>query len=363
MVYPDSIEALGVVDYDDYIHPKNFEYKPQAFRDYDVDIKIECCGVCGSDIHAASGNWGRKYCPVAVGHEIVGTAVKVGPKVKKGIKVGDRVGLGAQCDCDSTCYACKENLQNHCDHMVATYFGTYPETGQNTIGGNASHVRANSELVFKIPENLESIYVAPLLCGGVTGFGPLLRNNITSKHKVGVVGIGGIGHMTILFAKALGCEVTAISRSHRKEEDAKKLGADHFLATSEPETLKKFQKSLDIIVNTGSSFSENQIDTLLSLLKARGKFCFITMPPQDERLTLVPVDILNGGFSIEGSMVGSPEEIQYTLDFASKHNIKPWIETLDINEENLSKAWKKMEKGDVHYRITMTGYDKYFKNK
>lgn len=361
MVYPETIQSLGVIDYDDYLHPKRFEHTPQKLRDYDVDIKIDCCGVCGSDVHAASGDWGRPYAPVAFGHEIIGTIVKLGPNAKKGFKLGDRVGVGAQCDADGTCRACQDHHENNCDNNVSTYFSVYPETNIPTIGGNSSHIRVNSKFVFKIPDALESIYAAPLLCGGVTGFAPLLQNKINSSHRVGVVGIGGIGHMTILFAKALGCEVTAISRGYSKQEDAKKLGADHYVATSDPESVKAQRKTLDIIVNTGSSFSGNSLDTLLSLLKARGTFSFITAPPITEKLEVNPMTVLMSNYRIHGSAIGSPAEVEYTLEFAAKHNIKPWIETLDINEENLGTAWSRMEKGDVRYRITMTGYDKYFK--
>lgn len=361
MVYPETIEAVGIVDWDKYPKAEKFEYKPQAFRDHDVDVKIECCGVCGSDIHGASGDWGRPYAPVAFGHEIVGTIVKVGPKARAGLKVGDRVGVGAQCDSDGSCEACKEKHENNCENVVGTYLSTYPETKEHTIGGNASHIRVNSKFVFKIPDALESIYAAPLLCGGITGFGPLIQNKITSKDRVGVVGIGGIGHMTILFAKALGCEVTAISRSYSKQEEAKKLGADHYIATSDPESLKKHKRSLNIIVNTGSSFSGNAFTDLISLLKPRGIFSFITVPPAGENIEIGPMSLIHGNYYMQGSAIGSPEEIEYMLEVAAKHNIKPWVETIDINEENLSTAWQRMEKGDVRFRFTLTGYDKYFK--
>lgn len=238
MVYPETFQAVGIVDYDDFPNPKQFEYEPQQFRDYDIDVRIECCGVCGSDLHAVAGNWGRPYAPIAVGHEIIGTIIKIGPTARPGLKLGDRVGVGAQCDSDGTCEACKKHCENNCDNIVNTYFGMYPESKKTTIGGNASHIRVNSKFAFKIPENLESIHAAPLLCGGITGFSPLIQNKITSEHHVGVVGIGGIGHMTILFAKALGCKVTAISRSFSKQEDAKKLGANYYVSTSDPESLK-----------------------------------------------------------------------------------------------------------------------------
>lgn len=361
MVYPETFQAVGVVDYDDWLNPKSFEYEPQEFREYDIDIEIEACGVCGSDIHAVSGNWGRPYAPVAVGHEVVGKVVKVGPKVKEGIKLGDRVGVGAQCDCDDTCVACKSNLQNNCRNVVGTYFGHNKETGFNTIGGNASHVRVNSTFAFKIPDLLKSEHAAPLLCGGITGFAPLLHNNVTKGTKVGVVGVGGIGHMTILFAKALGAEVTAISRSNSKKEVAAQLGADHYAATSDEHFLEEHADTLDVIVNTGSSFSGNSTDQLLSMLKPRGRFVFITAPPSWEKIELSPGKLLLNNTSVQGSTIGSPEEIQYMLNFAAEHGIKPWVETVDISEKNLGQTWKRAHDGDVKFRFTMVGYDKFFK--
>lgn len=361
MVYPETFQAIGVVDYDDWLHPKTFEYTPQEFRDQDIDVEIEACGICGSDIHAASGNWGRPYAPVAVGHEIVGKIVKIGPNAKKGLKLGDRVGVGAQCDCDNSCVACEADLHNNCRNNVGTYFGTYKESGVNTIGGNASHIRLNSQFAFKIPDNLESKYVAPLLCGGITGFSPLLQHKVGKGTKVGVVGIGGIGHMTILFAKALGAEVTAISRSHSKEKVAAELGADHYAATGDDDFAEKFADSLDLVVNTGSSFSGSSIDSILKVLKPRGKLVFITAPPASEQITLTPMSLLMNNTSIQGSAIGPPSEIEYMLKLASEHNIKPWVETIDISEKNLGEAWKRTNDGDVRFRFTLTGYDKCFK--
>lgn len=361
MVYPDSIEAVGVVDYDKWLEPKRFEYKPQYFRDYDVDIEIEACGVCGSDIHAASGNWGRPYAPVAVGHEIVGKIVKIGPNAKEGLKLGDRVGVGAQCDCDDTCIACEQKYENNCRNQVGTYFGVYKETGVTTIGGNASHIRVNSKFAFKIPDNIPSELAAPLLCGGITGLSPLLQAKVGKGTKVAVSGIGGIGHMTILFAKALGAEVTAVSRNNKKEKLAYELGADHFAATDDEDFIAKFADTIDVFVNTSSSFSGSSFDKSVKMIKPRGQLYFITAPPANEKLELSPSLLIMSNISVHGSLIGAPAEIEYMLELASKHNIRPWVETIDLTEENLSKAWDRCEKGDVKFRFTMVGYDKFFK--
>lgn len=361
MVYPESIEAIGVLDYKDWLNPKRFEYTPQKFRDYDIDVEIEACGICGSDIHAASGNWGQPYAPIAVGHEIIGKIVKIGDKAKKGLKLGDRVGVGAQVDSDGTCVACQRDLDSNCRNIVGTYFGQYKDTGVNTIGGNASHIRLNSKFAFKIPDNLKLEYAAPLLCGGITGFSPLLQTGVTKGTKVAVSGIGGIGHMTILFAKALGAEVTAVSRSNSKEKIAKELGVDHFAATDDPDFLDKFGDSVDVLINTGSSFSGASFEKTMKMLRPRGKMVFITVPPAGEKIELEPLQLVMNNTSISGSAIGPTSEIEYMLQFAADHDIKPWVETIDISEENLGKAWKRAQDGDVKFRFTLTGYDKCFK--
>lgn len=361
MVYPETFTAIGVLDYDKWLEPKRFEYKPQEFRDYDVDVEIDACGVCGSDIHAASGKWGRPYAPLAVGHEIIGRIVRIGPKAKDGLKLGDRVGIGAQIDNDGSCIACQRGFESNCRNHVATYFGTYKESGLNTIGGNASHIRANSKFVFKIPDSLKTEHAAPLLCGGVTGFSPLLQANVGKGTKVGVSGIGGVGHLTVLFAKALGAEVTAISRTNDKEQLAKELGADHFAATDDPDFIEKFRDSIDVLINTGSAFSGASFDKTLSMLTPRGKMIFITGPPNGEQVVLNPVQLIMNNTSVQGSILGSLDDIEYMLKFAAEHKIEPWVETIDMSEENLALAWKRAEEGDVKFRLTMVNYGKCFK--
>lgn len=353
-----EIRAIGVHDYDNWLEPKEFTYEPQEMRPEDVEIKVETCGICGSDIHAANGDWGRHFSPLAVGHEIVGVVTAAGKDSRH--KVGDRVGVGAQCDSCHTCTRCKNEHQNACRRMVGTYQGVYP-SGKVTQGGYASHVRVNSEFAFKIPDNLSSVDVAPLLCGGITAFRPMMTAGVTKGTKVGINGIGGIGHMAILFAKALGAEVTAISRNDKKKELAIQLGADHYIATDEKDFSKKHEDSIDLLINTGSSFSEGNVSEILNLLTAFGKMTFITAPPIDEKLSLIPFQMLQNNISVGGSCIGSPKDIEYMLEVASKNNIKPMIETIDINEPNVKTAWERMVKGDVRFRFVLTGYDKYFK--
>ncbi|ODV92924.1 hypothetical protein CANCADRAFT_95453 [Tortispora caseinolytica NRRL Y-17796] len=360
MTYPETIDALGVVDYDKWPVPSKFSYKPREFRENDVDIQIDACAICGSDIHAAKGGWGRPYAPVAVGHEIIGKVVKVGSKASSNFKIGDRVGVGARCFYCQNCDACDRGFENNCENKVSTYFGVDKESGVPTQGGDASHIRVDGHMVFHIPDSLETNEAAPLLCGGITGFAPLLDNNVTKGTKIGIVGVGGIGHMAIQFAKALGAEVTAISRTRSKEEDAKKLGATHFVASGDPESMKEHKGTLDIILNTSSSLSQSAIDPLVTLLRARGTIALISFPPADEKIELSAPTLLLPNLTVKGSALGTPEQTQYMLNFAAEHNIKPWVETFDINEKNLSDAWVHVESGKVRYRAVMTGFDKFF---
>lgn len=353
-----EIRAIGSFEPANWLEVKEFTYEPQEMRPYDVDIKIDACGICGSDTHAANGDWGDRYSPICVGHEIVGHVTAAGPEAR--FKVGDRVGVGAQCDCCNDCNRCANNHQNNCKGHIGTYLGKYP-SGKVTHGGYASHVRVNSQFAFKIPENMDSIHVAPLLCGGITAFRPMLTANVKKGTKVGISGIGGIGHMAILFAKALGAEVTAISRSDSKRELAKELGADHYIALNEEGFSTKYEDSLDLIINTASSFSGTPIHEVLNLLTAYGQMIFITAPPLDQKVELAPFQMLMNNISVGGSGIGSPSDIEYMLKVASENNIKPWVETIDISEANVKTAWERMEKGDVKFRFVLTNYDKCFK--
>ncbi|SCU97730.1 LANO_0E16798g1_1 [Lachancea nothofagi CBS 11611] len=357
-----KFEAVGVVNFDHWKEAKRFSYVPPALDSNAIELKIEVCGVCGSDIHAAAGHWGKLYTPLAVGHEIVGKITAMGDKVDKTkFHIGDRVGVGAQTDSCGDCRRCSRGLQQSCKDSVLTYMSIDKKNGFKTQGGYASHIRANSGFVFKIPENMDSAIAAPLLCGGITGFRPLMTAGVKEGTRVGIVGVGGIGHMSIQFAKALGAEVTAISRSDRKYEDAKKLGADHYIATAKEGSLDKHEESLDVIVMTTSSFSQNDIEKTLSLLMAGGRLIFITAPPADEKLILTPFTMLLNQYHVGGSCIGSPKDIEYMLKLASEKDIKPWVQRVNISEENVSDVWQKMVDGDVRYRYVFDGYDEYFK--
>lgn len=362
-MYPETFQGIGLTGANHWTKPEKLEFTPHKFREQDIDVEVEACAICGSDIHHINGDWPIPYTPLVPGHEIVGKIVRVGKDVKKGLKVGDRVGIGAQADCDDSCLACQKGAENYCKHLVPTYASTYPETGEHTFGGDALHVRVNSKFAFKIPDSLETKHAAPLFCGGITGFAPLLQAKVGKGTKVGVSGIGGIGHMAILFAKALGAEVTAISRNNAKKEVAKELGADHYAATDDPDFDSKYADTLEVLLNTSSTFKGSAFEKTLNMLQAQGQMLFITAPPAGELLNIVPGPLLFKNISVTGSLVGSPSQIEYMLELAAKHQIKPWVECMDMNEENLGKAWQRTLDGDVRFRFTMVNYDKFFKNK
>ncbi|KAG7789248.1 hypothetical protein KL910_002946 [Ogataea haglerorum] len=357
-----DIKAIGIVNsLKDWPEVQQFTYKPHKGRPQDVDIKILACGICGSDLHASKGNWGDLPLPMAFGHEIIGVIVAIGEGVDSSkYKIGDRVGVGPECDSCGKCWRCEHDHENCCRDIKTLYLGSY-EDGTPVQGGYASHIRVNSKFVIHIPEKLETEYAAPLMCGGITGFRPLISYGVKKGTRVGIYGLGGIGHMTLMFAKALGAEVTVISRGASKKELAKRLGADHYIATSEEGFEAKNYDTLDLIVSTGSDFEPESLAKVISMLRPDGRLTFITLPPNGVKLELIPIFYLTNCVHIGGSAIGSPKEIEYMLQVAADHDIKPMIETFDISEDNVKKAWMKVDSGDIRFRAVLTGYDKFFK--
>lgn len=359
MSYPDSFQGFAVVnDHKNWLNPEKIVYPAKKFGPQDVDVEIEACGVCGSDVHCANGNWGNQKLPLVVGHEVIGKVIRVGEECTTGIKVGDRVGVGAQVRSCLECRRCKEDNEPYCPKFVTTYSQPYPEDGYVSQGGYASHIRLHEHFAIPIPESLEAAYTAPLLCGGGTVYSPLKRYGCGPGKKVGIVGIGGIGHMGILLAKAMGAEVYAISRSHAKEEAAKKLGADHYIATEdEGWELENFDK-LDLIVLCASSLTDVDFTKLPKLLTVGGILASISVPAAHEKLNLSPFELM--GYKITESALASRKELIEMLNLVAEKNIKPWVEKLPIGAESVSEAFQRMESGDVRFRFTFTDFDKQF---
>lgn len=358
MSYPQEFQGIGIIDSADYKHPKHVNFPPKVFNDHDIDIKVECCGVCGSDHHAAKGNWFDIPKPIICGHEIIGKVVKVGPKCDTGVKVGDRIGVGALAFSCLSCDRCNSDNEQYCEAQVWTFAKDYPD-GYNSKGGFANYVRLHEHAAVPIPEELDSATTAPLLCGGITVYSPLLRNGAGPGKKVGIMGIGGIGHMGILLAKAMGAEVYAISRSNAKKEDSLKLGADHYIATKEePDWATKYKGTLDLVVICAGSLTDIDFNVLPMVMRIGGSIVSIAAPDASQKIVLNPLGLL--GVSISNSVIGSRKEMIQLLKLASEKNIKPWVERVPISEASVGEVFSRMDSGDVKYRFTLVDYDKEF---
>ncbi|KAH8599109.1 putative NADP-dependent alcohol dehydrogenase C 2 [Bisporella sp. PMI_857] len=326
------------------------EYEPKTWAEDDVDIKITHCGICGSDIHTLRSGWGPTMYPCCVGHEIVGTAVKVGKNVSR-IKLGDRVGVGAQSSSCRQCEACKEGKEQYCERgLVGTYNSKYAD-GSKSYGGYADYCRVPAHFVVRIPDGMSMAEAAPMLCGGVTVWSPLRNAGAGPGKRVGIVGIGGLGHFGLLWAKALGCdEVVAISRSSSKAEDAKKMGADRFIATGEDKNwAKKNARTLDLLVSTVSG-PDMPLSQYFRLLRTNGEFIQVGAP-EDKIPAFSAFSLIAKGCKMGGSSIGSPKDIQDMLEFAYSKGIKPWIEVRDMDQAN--KAIVDMEDGNARYRYVL----------
>ncbi|OQE16117.1 hypothetical protein PENSTE_c025G03433 [Penicillium steckii] len=330
------------------------EFEPKPWEENDVDIQVTHCGICGSDMHTLRSGWGPTNYPCCVGHEIVGKAVRVGSKATGDIKIGDRVGVGAQSgscqNYDGNCEACANHLEQHCNRMTGTYNGTYLNGGKS-YGGYSLYNRSPSHFVVKIPDAIPSAEAAPMLCGGITTYSPLRQHGCGPGKKVGIVGVGGLGHFGILFAKALGADkVVAISRKADKKEDALKLGADAYIATAEDKDwAAQNNQSLDLIISTVSS-SKMPIVEYCSLLRTRGTFVQLGAP-EDGKLEIPAFSLIVRGIKLGGSLIGSPDEIREMLDLAATQNIHPWVEERPMKDAN--QAILDMDAGKARFRYVL----------
>lgn len=332
------------------------EYQPKSASDDDVDIKITHCGICGSDLHTLNSGWGKTIYPVCVGHEIVGTAVRVGSKVQH-IKTGDRVGVGAQSSSclKPDCYECTNGEEQYCKGNVGTYNSRYPD-GSVSYGGYADYARVPGHFVFKIPDSLPSEAAAPMLCGGATMYSPLVHNGCGPGKTVGIVGIGGLGHMGLQFAKALGAsKVVAISRTSSKKDDALKLGADQFIATDEePKWHKTYANTVDLIINTVDSL-KMPLTEYVSLLKTGGSLIQVGAP-EGPLPQIWAFPLIGGRKTLGGSMIASPQEIRDMLNLAAEKGLRPWVEQIPMSKAN--EAVTRFDKGEPRYRFVLFNEEK-----
>lgn len=329
---------------------KLFEYEPRATGPHDVCIDILFCGVCHSDIHAARNEWSRfsqSIYPMVPGHEIVGKVRAVGEQVEK-FQVGDSVGVGCMVDACRACEACDAGEEQYCAATILTYNSIHPDTGQVTYGGYAKAITVDEAFVLNIPKNLDLAGAAPLLCAGITTYSPLRHWQVKAGDKVGVVGLGGLGHMAVKLAKAMGAHVVVFTTSPDKKAEAARLGADEVVLSKNASEMKAHANSFDFILSTVAA--KHDINPYVALLKRDKTITFVGIPSEDHP----PADMGNLIFSrrsIAGSLIGGIKETQEMLDFCSEHNIVADIERIRMDEINT--AYTRVLKSDVKYRFVI----------
>lgn len=316
-----------------------FEYELGELGDDQVEIKVEHCGLCHSDLSMLDNEWGRTQYPFVPGHEIVGTVEAVGAHAA-GLVVGQQVGLGWFSHSCMTCEWCKSGHHNLCAATVGTIVGRF--------GGFADRVRADAAWVIPLPAKLDPQTAGPLFCGGITVFNPLVQFNVKPTDRVGVIGIGGLGHMAVRFLHAWGCEVTAFSGTPDKEAEATRLGADHFVNSRDPGALRKVANSLDFILSTVNASLD--WDAYIAALRPQGRLHFVGVVPPPLTVQFFP--LLAGQKSISASPLGSPATMARMLDFAARHSIQPLVESYRFAEIN--EALERLRHGRPRYRIVLS---------
>jgi uncharacterized zinc-type alcohol dehydrogenase-like protein len=324
-----------------------FSFSRREVGEHDVLIDIHFCGICHSDIHQARDEWGGAAFPMVPGHEIAGVVTKVGSKVTR-YRAGDKVGVGCFVDSCRDCKNCRAGLEQYClKGMIGTYNGTEKDGKTATQGGYSTQIVVDENYVLKIPANIPLDKAAPLLCAGITLYSPLVHWKTGPGKKVAIVGLGGLGHMGVKIAHALGAEVTVLSQTLKKKEDGLRMGADHFYATSDAKTFEKLAGTFDLIINTVSTgIDYNQY---LGLLATDGALVVVGIPDQP-----VPVEafsLIMGRRSLAGSLIGGIRETQEMLDFCGKHGIACDIEVIPVQKVN--EAYDRVVKSDVRYRFVI----------
>jgi uncharacterized zinc-type alcohol dehydrogenase-like protein len=324
-----------------------FEFNRREVGEKDILIEILYCGVCHSDIHQARGEWGNSVFPMVPGHEIVGKVAKVGSKVTN-YKVGDIAGIGCFVDSCRACPSCGKGEEQYCQgHVSFTYNGTERDQKTPTYGGYSSQIVVDENYALKVSPKLDLKAVAPLLCAGITTYSPLRHWKVGPNSKIGILGLGGLGHMGVKFGKAFGAHVTVISTSKSKEADAKRLGADEFLLSTDGDAVQKAAERFDLILDTVSA--EHDLNSVLSMIKLDGTLVLVGVPPQAPAVH--PFSLIPRRRSIAGSMIGGIRETQEMLDFCAEKGIVSDIELIPMNEIN--NAYARMINNDVRYRFVI----------
>lgn len=325
-----------------------FHFERRDRREDDVVIDILYCGVCHSDLHQARDDWGFSQYPVVPGHEIVGRVASVGDKVTK-FKPGDLVGVGCMVDSCRECSPCQSGLEQYCEAgCTQTYNGVDPHDHRPTYGGYSRSITCTQDFVLRIPESLDVKAVAPLLCAGITTWSPLIRWGVTKGSKVAVTGLGGLGHMALKLAHALGAEVTLFTRSPGKEADARRLGAHHVVLSTDAQQMDAVKGQFDLIIDTVPY--AHDINPYMPTLTLDGTLVFVGLLG-DVDPTLNTLPLIMGRRSVSGSCIGGIEETQQMLNFCGEHNITSDIEIIRMDEIN--EAYDRLLKSDVKYRFVI----------
>ncbi|WP_299531806.1 NAD(P)-dependent alcohol dehydrogenase [uncultured Streptomyces sp.] len=318
----------------------------RAVGEFDVLIDIKFAGICHSDIHQARDGWGEGIFPMVPGHEIAGIVAEVGPGVTA-FTVGDRVGVGCMVDSCRACENCEAGLEQYCTRGNTGTYNALDKNGEPTYGGYSTHIVVDEKYTLRIPDGLALDVAAPLLCAGITTYSPLKRWNAGPGKKVAVLGMGGLGHVGVKIAHALGAEVTVLSQSLRKREDGLKLGADHYFATSDPKTFEELRGTFDVILSTVSAPLD--LGAYLSLLKTDGALVNVGAPEEPVSVNLF--SLIGGRKSLSGSAIGGIAETQEMLDFCAEHGFGAEIELIGASEIN--EAYERVLNSDVRYRFVI----------
>ena len=326
---------------------ESYEFSRRDLRPRDVALDIYFAGICHSDIHQAREEWGPAIFPMVPGHEIVGRVTQVGSQVSK-FKVGGLIGVGVFVDSCRKCASCNAGLEQYCVEGMTGTYNTLERDGKTVaMGGYSNMFVIDEDYAVHIPENLDLAGVAPLMCAGITLYSPLKNWKAGPGKKVGVMGLGGLGHMGLKFAHALGAETTVFSHSPEKEADAKAMGADHFVVTKDVKSLEKLEKSFDLILNTVSAHLD--LEPYLKMLKLDGTFVVIALPGKPYQINVGTM--LDQRRSLAGSMIGGMAELQQMLNFCGEHNIVSDVEV--IKADYINTAYERTVASDVKYRFVI----------
>ncbi|CAF0933015.1 unnamed protein product [Rotaria sordida] len=328
---------------------KLFEFKRRALKANDVLIRIHFCGICHSDIHEISNDWNESIYPMVPGHEITGFVEQVGSNVKR-FQIDDSVGVGCMVDSCRNCKPCRMGFEQHCTAGVSyTYNSTEMDRKTPTYGGYSNLITVTEHFVFKIPKNLPLDGAAPLLCAGTTTYSALRQHNISKDSRVGVIGLGGLGHIAIKLAVAMGAHVTVIALSESQRSDAIRLGAEVFIVSNDREKLKEAEGSLNFIIDTVPV--PHDVAGLLQLLEFQGAFCMIGL--SSKPFEIVPLDLILKRLTICGSLIGGIKDTQEMLNFCGQHQIISDIEVIEATPDAIKSAYERLLKGKVKYRFVL----------